>query len=211
MAAEAAQARQREIAPAGTEKQPKILTSRYTMWPSSKATGSGRDAGRNGEDLLIIKILVLSCVASGALSVAALEPSSAATREAVHVVTATSFADRTDLADYRKCIKRGKTPAYCRGLGDDGVGKWGDDTTSEDKPMCALPTRDWEAKWGKGNRARGKKIAVTYVGKTVICELRDTLGTPKNGAGIDLNPGAAKALGRKPPFKLYRVEWKWAE
>jgi hypothetical protein len=32
-----------------------------------------------------------------------------------------------------------------------------------------------------------------------------------NGAGIDLNPGFAKAFGVKPPFMLHGVEWDWAE
>jgi len=31
----------------------------------------------------------------------------------------------------------------------------------------------------------------------------------KNGAGIDLNPGFAKAFGLKSPF-MVRAEWAWA-
>ena len=50
---------------------------------------------------------------------------------------------------------------------------------------------------------------VTVGEKTVVCELRDTMpakANVKNGAGIDLNPAAAKALGLKPPFKV-RATW----
>jgi hypothetical protein len=32
----------------------------------------------------------------------------------------------------------------------------------------------------------------------------------KNGAGIDLNPGFAKAFGVTPPFMLKNVQWDWA-
>ena len=80
--------------------------------------------------------------------------------------------------------------------------------------MSALPPEDWEAQWGPGNAARGKKVAVTYKGKTVIGELRDTMPHEAhitNGAGIDLNPGFAKAFGVKPPFMLHDVHWEWAE
>ena len=78
--------------------------------------------------------------------------------------------------------------------------------------MCALPPEDFHAKWGFSNNARGKKVAVTYRGKTVIGELRDTMPRKihiKNGAGIDLNPGFAKAFGVTPPFLLQGVKWEW--
>jgi hypothetical protein len=66
------------------------------------------------------------------------------------------------------------------------------------------------AKWGAGNNARGKKVAVTFNGKTVIGELRDTMPNKaniKNGAGLDLNPGFAKAFGLTPPFLVSGVTW----
>src|SRR3954471_16851236 len=90
-------------------------------------------------------------------------------------VIASSFADPADVAAYHKAIAAGKTEKEALAVGDNGIGKWGDDTTSEDHPMCALPPEDWEAKWGKGDAARGKKVSVTYAGKTVIGELRDTM------------------------------------
>jgi hypothetical protein len=128
----------------------------------------------------------------------------------VHIVIASSFADPQDVADYKKCLKSGMTPKQCLAHGDNGIGLWGDDTTV-DKPMCALPRPVWTAKWG-GDAARGKKIELTFKGKKVICELRDTLpAKPKHNVGIDLNPGAAKALGLKPPFLQKNVGWRWVD
>jgi len=130
------------------------------------------------------------------------------------IVTASSFADPADVAAFKKAIAQGKTEKEAFKVGDNGIGKWGDFTATEDVPMCALPPEDWQAKWGAGSKARGKKVAVTYKGKTVVGELRDTM--PKkskitNGAGIDLNPGFAKAFGVPPPFMLKNVKWEWAE
>jgi hypothetical protein len=129
-------------------------------------------------------------------------------------VIATSFADPADVVAYKKAIAEGKSEREALKVGDNGVGKWGDFTATEAAPMCALPPEDWRSKWGPGNKARGKKVAVTYKGKTVVGELRDTMPSKvniKNGAGIDLNPGFAKALGLKPPFKVSGVRWEWAE
>ncbi|AJZ60150.1 hypothetical protein OI25_2927 [Paraburkholderia fungorum] len=78
--------------------------------------------------------------------------------------------------------------------------------------MCALPRDDWVAKWGEGSAARGKSVVVTYRGVTIVGELRDTMPSEKNiknGAGIDLNPGFAKAFGLAPPFMIHGVEWEW--
>lgn len=128
------------------------------------------------------------------------------------VVTASSFADPKDVAAYKKAIAEGKSEAQALKVGDNGIGAWGDNTAQDTIPMCALPPEDWKAKWGSGKNARGKKVAVTYKGKRVVGELRDTM--PKkanitNGAGIDLNPGFAKAFGVTPPFMLKNVEWEW--
>lgn len=128
------------------------------------------------------------------------------------IVIASSFADPKDIAAYKKAIAEGKTEAEALKVGDNGIGKWGDNTSRDDVPMCALPPEDWLAKWSKN--ARGKKVSVTYKGKTVIGELRDTMprkGNIKNGAGIDLNPGFAKAFNVKPPFMLKNVLWDWVE
>jgi len=117
------------------------------------------------------------------------------------------------VAAYNRAIAENKTEAEALSEGDNGKGKWGDDTTREDLPMCALPPEDWLSKWGTEANACGKRVAVTYNGHTVIGELRDTMphrADIENGAGIDLNPGFAKALGVKPPFMLPNVEWEWA-
>ena len=66
------------------------------------------------------------------------------------IVIASSFADPADIAAYKKAIAAGKTEAEALKVGDNGIGKWGDDTTREDVPICALPPEDWEGKWGKG-------------------------------------------------------------
>jgi hypothetical protein len=130
------------------------------------------------------------------------------------IVKASSFADAQDIAAYKRAIAEGKTEADALKLGDNGIGCWGDDTTTQDVPMCALPPEDWMAKWGNGTTARGKKVAVTYKEKTVVGELRDTMPHKqniKNGAGIDLNPGFAQAFGVNPPFMLENVLWEWVD
>jgi len=129
-------------------------------------------------------------------------------------VTASSFADPADVKAYRDAIAAGKAEQEALKLGDNGIGLWGDDTTSEDMPVCALPPEDWKGRWKTKAAARGKRVTVTYKGKTVIGELRDTMparASIKNGAGIDLNPGFARLFGVKPPFMLKDVEWRWTD
>jgi hypothetical protein len=128
------------------------------------------------------------------------------------VVIASSFADPKDLAAYRKAITQGKTEKEALAVGDNCIGCWGDNTGGVDVAMCALPREDWMVRWGGGSNARGKKVAVTFKGKTVIGELRDTMPSKANitnGAGIDLNPGFAKAFGLTPPFLLSGFKWEW--
>jgi hypothetical protein len=128
------------------------------------------------------------------------------------IVVASSFADLKDLAAYKKAIAQGKTERQALAVGDNGIGCWGDKTARDDIPMCALPPEDWMAKWGPGHNARGKKVAVTFKGKTVTGELRDTMphkADITNGTGIDLNPGFAKTFGLTPPFILQGVKWEW--
>jgi hypothetical protein len=83
-------------------------------------------------------------------------------------VVASSFADLEDVAAFKRAIAQGKTEQEAFKVGDNGIGLWGDTTARDDVPMCALPPEDWMAKWGAGNNARGKKVAVTFDGKTVI-------------------------------------------
>lgn len=121
---------------------------------------------------------------------------------------ATSFADPADVAAFRKCKAQGKSDAQCFKVGDNGIGCWGDDTTAA-RPMCALPPEDWKP---LGKNARGAKVLVIVGYKSVLCELRDTMPARrniKNGAVIDLNPAACKALGLTPPMKAH-CAWAFA-
>jgi len=129
-------------------------------------------------------------------------------------VTASSFADPEDVEAFKRAKAEGATDEEAFAVGDNGIGCWGDNTARDDIPMCALPREVWQGKWGKGRAARGKPVAVTYEGKTVVGELRDTmpsLDNIDNGAGIDLNPGFAKAFGLTPPFMIDDVRWEWVE
>lgn len=68
-------------------------------------------------------------------------------------------------------------------------------------------------KWGSEKAARLKPIDVTANGKTVRVLVKDRM--PKlryitNGARIDLNPDAVRALGLEPPI-LIDASWEWVE
>lgn len=127
----------------------------------------------------------------------------------VHHVKASSFADSADVVAFRRCKAQGKSDQECFKVGDNGVGKWGDDTTAG-RPMCALPPEDWKP---LGDKARGAKVLVKLAnGCEAVCELRDTMparANIKNGAGIDLNPAACARLGLRPPV-MVAVTWQWA-
>lgn len=125
----------------------------------------------------------------------------------VHAVKASSFADPADVAAFRRCKDQGNSDEVCFHVGDNGIGKWGDDTTSN-VPICALPPDDWRH---LGDKARGAKVLVTGNGRKVVCELRDTMpakANVTNGAGIDLNPAAVEALGLTPPIMI-SATWQW--
>lgn len=146
------------------------------------------------------------------ISISLLNSNQVVAESGKNTVIASSFADPADIVAFKRCKNRGGSDKKCFEVGDNGVGLWGDDTSDESKAMCALPRGVWQDKWGRGDLARGKKLAVTYKGKTIVCELRDTLpARPKNGAGLDLSPGAAKAFGVAPPFMLRNVIWRWDE
>lgn len=118
-------------------------------------------------------------------------------------VRASSFADPKDLADYAKSGSLAK--------GDNGIGAWGDKTAQEVTPMCALPPEDMLEKWGNMAIARHKPVRVRANGFQVVCLLADVMphrAHITNGAGIDLNPAAARALKLTPPF-MVDAEWDW--
>lgn len=123
----------------------------------------------------------------------------------VHSGMASSFADVDDLESFKRCKAKGNSDKFCFAYGDNGIGCWGDDTTV-DIPMCALPPEDWKT----FKRPHGQRVLVTIHGCGVVCLLMDTMphkANIKNGALIDLNPGAQKAFGLKPPF-LVPATWQ---
>lgn len=118
-------------------------------------------------------------------------------------VIASSFADAADVAAFAK--------SHDLAHGDNGVGCWGDVTAQLETPMCALPPEDMVQRWGSIFAARHKMVRVRANEKQCICMLADRMPAKahiKNGAGIDLNPGAAKVLGLNPPF-MVEAEWEW--
>ena len=122
-----------------------------------------------------------------------------------HHVTATSFADPADVAAFKRCKAQGKSDNECCKVGDNGIGCWGDDTTTIE-PCCALPPDQMEAKWGSVKAAKHKKVLV-HANKTIVtCVLKDRL--PRGVNKIDLNPGAVAALGLKPPIRV-PATWSW--
>lgn len=129
-----------------------------------------------------------------------------------HSVKASSFADPADVAAFRRCKARGGTDQQCFSQGDNGVGFTGIDVSGDDKAYCALPPEVWLAKWGSKANASGKPVLVRVNGIVASGFLGDTmphLENIHNGAGVDLNPGFAKALGLRQPF-LVSAEWAWA-
>jgi hypothetical protein len=128
---------------------------------------------------------------------------------AVHSVIASSFADPADVTAFKRCKDKGGSDHDCFRVGDNAVGLWGDSTEEGTGPSCALPPDDWHPFY---NTARLKKVLVKANENEVVCELKDTM-PPKtyitNGAGIDLNPDAVRALGLEPPI-MESATWQWA-
>lgn len=120
---------------------------------------------------------------------------------------ASSFADPADLAAYAK--------SGTFASGDNGIGCWGDITAQDHTPICALPPDDIIAQCGslKARAARGRRIKVKANDRSVVCLLADRMPWKRNirnGAGIDLNPAAAKQLALAPPF-LVPAQWEWCD
>jgi hypothetical protein len=126
---------------------------------------------------------------------------------------ASSFADLEDVRRFWACKDRGGSDLECFKVGDNGEGCWGDNTGQEVTPMCALPPDDMLEKWGSIFNAKHKMVKVRANGRVVVCMLADRMPAKahiKNGAGIDLNPAAAKVLELRPPF-MVDCEWEWVE
>lgn len=125
----------------------------------------------------------------------------------IHEVRATSFADPADILGFQKAKAKGMTDIQAFAFGDNGVGKWGRSTKEGSGPCCALPPEDWEHL----AKPDGTKVRVTVKGKSIVCDLRDTMPKKKNiknGAGIDLNPDAVKALGQRIPLDV-AATWQY--
>lgn len=127
-------------------------------------------------------------------------------------IKASSFADPMDVAAFNACKRLGHSDEYCFAFGDNGIGFTGINCATFD-PICALPYEDWMEKWKSAQVASGKPVIVTYKGQIVQGIMGDTMPhreNIKNGAGIDLNPGFAKAFSLHPPFLLDGFTWSWA-
>ena len=133
--------------------------------------------------------------------------------ESLHKVKATSFADPADIRAFKRCKARGGTDKECFEIGDNGIGLWGQSCAAGTGACCALPPEDYIEQWGSINAARGKLVLINRGGKSAWCDCRDRMPYRRfieDGAGIDLNPDACKALGLKPPVSA-SVTWRWTE
>jgi hypothetical protein len=129
-----------------------------------------------------------------------------------HPVRASSFADPKDVAAFKRCKADGGSDQECFRQGDNAIGCWGDSTAEGSGPSCALPPEDMIEKWGSEAAAKHKPVDVTANGITTHCILKDSMphrANITNGAGIDLNPDAVRALGLEPPI-MTPASWKWA-
>ena len=125
-------------------------------------------------------------------------------------VLASNFADEADLRGFKAAKAHGLSDVQAFRYGDNCIGFWGEDTCV-DTPMCALPPEDLIAKWGSERARKIKYVRVTVGTKSVICLIADVMPHKRyitNGCGIDLNPGAVKALGLRAPLKTPAV-WEW--
>lgn len=125
----------------------------------------------------------------------------------VHICTASTFADPADVAAFRKCKATGKSDKECFNVGDNGIGFWGADTTTEEVAMCALHVDHLKERFGDSWKkdANQRLVMVTIKGQEEECILADICGARDR---IDLNPGAAKRFGLKPPA-LVDAQWEW--
>jgi hypothetical protein len=144
--------------------------------------------------------------------------------EIVHVGKATSFADPADVDAFKKWkqiyLDQGYSDEEATNLafrkGDDGIGLWGDDTSEGSGPSCALPPEDMEERWNAKaindwREARRQMVLVTIGHEAVIALVKDRMphrAHITNGAIIDLNPDACRALNVSPPL-FADCTWSW--
>lgn len=120
-------------------------------------------------------------------------------------VLASDFASPADVAAYQAAKKKGWSDVRAFGVGDNGIGCWGDLTAQTHTPMCALPPETMTEWYGSVSQAKHQHVKViTPKGQYCICVIADRMPARKNiknGCGIDLNPAALKALDLQSPIK----------
>jgi len=118
---------------------------------------------------------------------------------------ASSFADLADVVAFKRCKAQGNSDHVCYRVGDPGLGCYGEDVTTLTIPYVAIPPDymiDW---WGSIESAKFQKVSVTCNGQTHECTVGDRmpwLKNIKNGAVLDMAPGAQKLFGLNPPFMV---------
>lgn len=134
---------------------------------------------------------------------------------------ASSYGDAEDTRRYRARVRavlaQGKTKAQAeaegRKVGDPGVGWMNNDITVLSTPWVAVPRDDWQAKYATKRRAHKCLVEVEIAGQRKLCVLGDTMPwrrNIRNGAVIDLAPGASALWGLKAPH-LVPVRWRWVD
>jgi len=125
---------------------------------------------------------------------------------------ASSFADPADIIAFRKAKARGLTDKQAFRYGDNGIGCFGDDVSLVTTPYVAVTPDAMIERWGTVAAAKHKPVFVTINGATKRCIVGDRMPwakNVKNGAVIDLAPGAQLAFGLRAPF-LVECSWEWA-
>ncbi len=104
--------------------------------------------------------------------------------------TGTFFAYPDDIEAYRRAKEAGATEQEALRVGDNGRGRWGSDTTTDD-PQVALPPADIIKTWGSIDAGKDKQVDVYGPdGKRIRARVTDIGPHGK----LDLNPGATKQL-----------------
>ena len=117
---------------------------------------------------------------------------------------ASVFANPRDIARYRMAKAQGASEEEALKVGDNGKGAWGDDTTSHNIPMVALPA-------DTPGLSHGRLVEVQGPAGKVIAKVADKMPATPNlqgKANIDLNPAAASLVGHGGG--VMPVKWKWA-